>query len=47
MFHTGHALGNLGNLGDTEKHTNVQVYTGNWSGSEQFEEGFLYFFKKL
>lgn len=43
MCHTGHVLGILGNLWDTEKYTNIQVYTGNWSDSEQFEGGILYF----
>lgn len=47
MFHTGQALGNLGNSGDIEKHTNIEVYKGNWSGSEQFKGSFLYFFKQL
>ena len=28
MCHAGHILGILGNLGDTEKYTNIQVYTG-------------------
>jgi len=47
MFHTGHALGSSDNSGAAENHTSVQVYAGNGRGSEQFEGGFLYFFKEL
>lgn len=45
MFHTGLALGKLGNLGDIEKHRDVQVYPASWGSSEQYEKGFLYFLR--